>query len=462
MKKIRLFLFCILISACTVLLLASCTKEDKVSSVYLKDYDPEGVIETVVGVFDYDAHTLVVSYDSGRTEEIALREEMIAPADLFKLYNEGEHDVTVTYGAQKFVFKVSVKRSTFTALSFPENNVFTYDGKPHSVEIDGDLPANAIVTYPAGNSFVNAGTYDVVAIVSCEGYVSVKLSTMVRIERAVYDMSDVKFEAKEFVYDGKSHSVEISGNLPSGVSKPTYMINDKVTSSATDAGEYTVTAKFLNSDPNYVAIPDMQTTLTITPAEYIVSGVNIVFKNENGRVIEDEAKVYDTLAVVVDLDDYTKLSNKISVKFSVYDSKGNLISTSNKVTNIKNAGTYTVKVEFTHIDSKNYKPIEPIVCEFKIIKATYDMRDVYFDSDVVAYDGKEHQLSVELPTNHPLKASDVSYEYYLNGVLVTDDVGNAVQSVTEAGEYTVKAIFTVNDENYSQIDVMEAILIIEA
>ena len=75
---------------------------------------------------------------------------------------------------------------------------------------------------------------------------------------------------------------------------------------------------------------------------------------------------------------------------------------------------------------------------------------------------KEHQLSVELPTNHPLKASDVSYEYYLNGVLVTDDVGNAVQSVTEAGEYTVKAIFTVNDENYSQIDVMEAILIIEA
>jgi hypothetical protein len=234
-----------------------------------------------------------------------------------------------------------------------------------------------------------------------------------------------------------------------------------VTSGATDVGEYTVRATFANNNPNYETIPDMEATLKITPAEYTLKGVDLVFKNGDSKVINGTSKIYDGTGVSFDLNDYSKLSNKVSASFFVLDKDGNVISTSNKNTDSQNAGVYTVKVEFTLADSKNYKPVEPIVCEFEVKKATYDIADIHFDNDVVAYDGEAHKLLVELPLNHVIAASDITYEYYLDGVLVVDGEGKPVQSVTEAGEYTVKAIFAVKDDNYEQIEAKEAVLRIE-
>ena len=459
MKKIRLFTLLTLLVTLSLLLLVGCGKDDAISSIALKDHDPNTAIEIAVGELDYGAFTVVATYESGNTEEIALTKDMIAATDLVKLYQEGEHDITVTYGDQKCTFKVSVKRSAFKDLSFSENNVFTYDGTAHVVEVEGNIPANAVINYVGGNSFVNVGTYDVTAIVSCEGYVTERLSTTVKIERAKYDMSGVKFEAKEFVYDGQSHSVSISGTLPEGVLSPTYFIGDKETSSAVEAGEYKVIAKFANSDPNYETIPDMETTLKIIPAEYTVKGVSVVFKNEDGKLIDGNTKIYDGLSVLFDLNDYSKLSKKISVSFSVLDKDGNVISKSNKITNIKNAGVYTVKAEFTFDDSKNYQPIAPIVREFEVITAEYPaIENIEFLSSQVTYDGNAHSLAI---LGTPPKEVTVSYEYYLNNALVVDSEGKAVKSVTDAGRYTVKAIFTHADENRGSIPTLTAILNIE-
>ena len=457
MKKTRLFLICTLILALTGILLAGCSKEDRIASVYLKDYEEGTLIETAMGVFDYAAHTVVVEYTSGRTELVTLTEDMVEEADLFKLYQEGEHDITVNYGRYKCSFRISVKRSTFGALYLTENNVFTYDGKAHTVEVTGDLPANAVVTYPGGNSFVNAGTYDVVAIVSCDGYVTERLSTTVKIEKAKYDMSSVTLESKEVTYDGKSHSITISGKLPEGVSAPTYYINGKVANGATDSGEYTVTARFTTKNANYETIPDMVATLKINPADYKMHGVNLIFKNEEGNAIED-TKVYDGKAVSCDLNDYSKLTGKVGVSFTVYDEQGNVISNSNKITGIKNAGTYTVKVEFTLSDAKNYNPIEPIVRDFVVTKAPYNLdTNVYLDSDTLEYDGAPHLISIvgSLPAG-----VSVSYEYYLADQLLVDTDGNLVQSVTDAGRYTIKAIFTHEDKNYQDIPPITATLYI--
>ena len=192
------------------------------TSVALKDNDPNTAIEIAVGEFDYGAYTVIVTYESGNTEELPLTEDMLNATEQVKLFQVGDHDITVSYGNQNYTFKVSVKRATFEDLSFPENNVFTYDGTPQSIEVEGNIPTNAVVIYPRGNSFVNAGIYDVTAIVSCDGYVTARLSTTVTVQRAKYDTSGVKFEAKEFVYDGTAHSVAISGTLPKGVSLPTY------------------------------------------------------------------------------------------------------------------------------------------------------------------------------------------------------------------------------------------------
>lgn len=456
MKKIRLFSLLILMATLALLVLIGCQKEANIVSVSLKDHDPDEVIEMAVGEFDYDAYPLLVSYDTGSTEEIALSADMIAQTDLFKFYQVGEHDVTLSYSGYTYVFKISVKRATFGELAFPANNVFTYDGKAHTVEVEGDIPANAVVTYPAGNSFINAGTYDVTAIISCDGYVTERCSTTVTVERATYDMSGVTFEAKEFVYDGNSHSVAIKGVLPEGVPAPVYTINEKQTASAVDVGEYTVKAHFVNRDPNYESIPPMETTLTITPAEYTVKGVDIIFRSEEGKLIEGRTKTYDGTSVTFDLNDYNKLSNKLSVAFSVYDQDGKLISNANKKTNIINAGVYTVKVEFTLADGKNYQPIAPIVRTFEVTKRIYNVDYVTLDSNSLVYDNKLHALQVEgLPEN-----VSVSYEYYLNGQLVMDG-DKPAQSVSEAGRYTVKPVFTHKDPNYIAISNLQATLNIE-
>lgn len=461
MKKSRIFTLFALTIILSVFVFAGCSdKGDKVSSISLKNYDPSTAIEIEVGGFDYNAYTVVVVYESGNIQEIALTEEMIAQTDLFKLYQVGEHDITVSYGNSQYTFKMSVKRNSFRYLTFPENNVFTYNGEAHTVEVDGEIPANAVVTYLGGNSFVNAGTYDVTAVVSCEGYVTQRLSTTVKIEKAKYDMSGVKFEGKEVGFDGASHSVEISGKLPDGVSSPTYTINGKAGSSATDAGEYTVKATFANSDPNYEAIPEMETTLKITPAEYTVKGVDIVFKSESGNVINGATKIYDGKSITFDLNDYSKLSKKITVSFSVYDKDGKVISTSNKKTNISDAGVYTVRAEFTMADGNNYMPIPPIERTFEVLKAEYPpLQNIQFVAAQSTYDGRAHSIVIEgqLPTG-----VTVSYEYYKDGKLLVDGEDKPVQSVVDVGRYNVKAIFKHTDTNRGEIAPLSAVLNITA
>ena len=460
MKKARVFTLLALIAIISVCVFAGCSKKgDAVSSVSLKNNDPNAAVEIELGSFDFNEYTVVVTYKSGSVEEIPLTEQMIEQTDLFKLYQVGEHEITINYSEQKYAFKVSVKRAAFVDLAFPENNVFTYDGVAHTVEVDGKLPANAVVTYPGGNSFVNAGTYDVTAIVYCEGYVTQKLTTTVKIERAKHDMSGVKFENKEVVYDGNAHSLSIFGTLPEGVSSPSYTINAKAGSSAIDVGEYTVKATFENNDPNYETIPDMEATLKISPAEYTVKGVDVVFRNEGGLLITNATKIYDGKSVSFDLNDYSKLSKKISVSFSILDKDGKVVSSSNKDTKIINAGVYTVKVEFTHADSHNYQPIEPLVRTFEVLKADYPaLENIKLTSAQATYDGTARSIEIEgqLP-----KGVTVSYEYYKSGVLAVDKDGKPLQSVVDAGRYTVVAVFAHNDGNFKEIPTLSAILQVE-
>ena len=461
MKIARWLTRLVLILIFAVLALSGCKGKDNiVSSVSLKDHDPSIAVEVALGGFECSRYTVVVAYESGSSEELPLTEDMIAEADLFKLYQIGEHEITISYGGQKYTFKVSVKRASFEGLSFPTSSVFTYDGSAHTVEVDGEIPANAVVTYPAGNSFVNAGTYDVTAIISCDGYVTERLATTVKIERAKHDMSGVKLEGAEVVYDGAVHSLKISGTLPEGVAAPTYTIDGKAGSGATDVGEYTVKATFANGDTNYEPVADMQAILKITPAEYTVKGVDIVFKSEGGSVIAGAAKIYDGKSVIFDLNDYGKLSKKVSVSFSVFDKNGGVVSTSNKNTGIINAGVYTVKAEFAIADAKNYKPIEPIVRNFEVLKAEYPpLENVQLVASQAQYDGEAHSVAIEgrLPAG-----VTVSYEYYKDGELLVDGENKPVKSVVNVGRYTVKAIFKHTDTNRDEIPPISAVLNITA
>ena len=452
MKKARLFTLITLMLTISLFLLVGCKEEDKISSVSLKDYTEGTVIETSVGGFDFSSYKLVVGYTSGNTEELTLTEEMIAEADLFKFYQVGDHDITLSYGGCTYLFKLSVKRGSFEGIGFPENIVFTYDGSAHTVELEGNIPANAIVTYPGGNSFVNAGTYDVTAVVSCDGYATTRLYTTVTIECAKYDMSGVKFEAKELVYDGKAHSISISGSLPEGVSKPTYTINGKAGVGVTDVGEYTVTASFVGTNPNYDSIPDMVATLKITPAVYDLEGLGLVFKSEDGSVISGSSKIYDGKSVLFEASDKTHIGSLLTVTYSATDEEGNPVSS------FKNVGIYTATMTVTLIDGKNYQAITPITRTFEIKKNEYDTSEIDFASSLVIYDGAAHKVLVSLPDGHDIKSEDIVYEYRLGDTLLEVDPS---VGVIKAGVYTVTAKFPDKNENYKQIPDKQVTLKIE-
>ena len=461
MKKTKILFICTLILALTCIFVG-CSKKEQISSINLKDIDPEASIEMPMGKFDFSQYTVVVNYDSGKVEEVVLSESMISELDRLKFYQPGEHVITVSHGKNTCTFKISVKREAFGELKFPENNVFTYDGQEHGVELMGEIPANATVSYIGGNSFVNAGTYDVTAVVTCNGYVTERISTTVTIERAKYDIGNVTLESKEVVYDGAEHSIAISGELPEGIEEPIYYIDGNKVSGMTDVGEYKVTAVFPNNNPNYDMIPSLQATLTITPADYDMSDVYVEFENADGSYLFGAWKVYDGKAVVFDVDNGRELKNDVSISYIITDEDGNQISKSNKDTNIKNAGSYNIKIEFLLLDNKNYNPIEPMEITFDVDRAKYDVSDLLFDSAIVEYSGNPNTLSLELPKNLKDANVGVSYEYYRAGEYfpITEN-GENVNGVCDAGEYKVKAVFTVTDPNYKDISSVEATLVIE-
>ena len=461
MKKTKILLICAVILAFASIFVG-CSKDEQITSIAIKDNDPAVAIEIQIGKFDFSSQTLLVSYDSGAVSEVTLSEDMISELDILKLYQAGEHVITVSYGGKSCELKVSVKRNTFSEVRFPESSVFVYDGKEHKVEVEGDLPANASVVYPGGNSFVNAGTYNVTAVISCDGYVTERITTSVTIQRAKYDMSGVKFDPAEFVYDGQRHSVQISGQLPEGVPAPTYYINGNKVQGVVDADTYKVTAVFANNNPNYEAIPNMETTLTITPAVYKMNAVELVFKDKDGTVFEKGSKVYDGETVGFAIDKRTAPDANVGVYYTVIDDEGNVISTSDTDTKIKDAGIYTVRLDFKLLDNKNYQAIEPMEFTFEVERAVYDTSDFLFESEITEYDGNEHSITVTLPRGIDETKFEIAYEYYLAGdntPLNAD--GKNVSGVTDVGQYTVKALITYKDTNYMDIPPMQAVLVIE-
>ena len=133
-----------------------------------------------------------------------------------------------------------------------EDKTFVYDGEAHSLQVSGSLPSGTDITYE-NNGKTDAGAYTVKAALSKEGYKPLELTAVLTIEKAAFP-SDIALKSERVVYDGKPHSLEVSGSLPEGTDVA-YENNGK-----TEAGTYTVTATL--SNPNYIA-KTLQATLEI-------------------------------------------------------------------------------------------------------------------------------------------------------------------------------------------------------
>lgn len=124
----------------------------------------------------------------------------------------------------------------FENITFTDQTV-DYDGYEHQINVKGNLPENANVSYTE-NKGINSGVYKATAVVTCDGYESLSLNATLTINKLNYDTSSVTWNyAEPFTYDATEKSVTIE-NLPDGVSVKKY-INNK----AADAGNYTASAQ---------------------------------------------------------------------------------------------------------------------------------------------------------------------------------------------------------------------------
>ena len=117
------------------------------------------------------------------------------------------------YNNKTLTATLTINKASFENITFSDGT-FEYDGQAHSIYVIG-MPSFATVTY-SNNEQTNVGTYTVTATIKAANYETMTKTATLRITGK--QITGVTFENKEFQYDGNSHSLAISGELPNGVS----------------------------------------------------------------------------------------------------------------------------------------------------------------------------------------------------------------------------------------------------
>lgn len=100
-------------------------------------------------------------------------------------------------------------KADFTGLSL-SNKTYTYDGTQKSIAVSGTLPQGASVAYE-NEKATDAGTYNVKAVVSGEGYNDLTLNAVLKIEPKSLTVSGLVAENK--TYDGTRNATVSGGSL---------------------------------------------------------------------------------------------------------------------------------------------------------------------------------------------------------------------------------------------------------
>lgn len=150
------------------------------------------------------------------------------------------------------------------------NKTVTYDGFKHKIEVEGELPLGVIVTYTSNkpeitNEASEVGTYIITATLSGEGYETLTLTATLNIvSYGDKTFEGITFNDKTVQYDGKTHKLEISGNLPEGTLVQYSSNVSGVTNEAKEVGTYHITV--IISKEGYQTLT-LQATLKIIEQE---------------------------------------------------------------------------------------------------------------------------------------------------------------------------------------------------
>ena len=325
-----------------------------------------------------------------------------SPSNTFT--NAGVYTVTATVSAPNFDTATLSATLTINKASYDMSRVVfadksvAYDGNAHSLEAT-NLPDGVTVTY-IGNNQTNVGTYTVLAVFSGDSANYNPIANMTATLTVTQNkVQGVTFDSRTVTYDGAAHSLAIEGNLPQGIAV-VYEGN-----SQTNAGTYTVTAKFVGSNPNFEQLPDMTATLTIEKRE-----LQIEFVGEQTAAYTGYAQKPLTARA-------TNLCGSDTVAIDItYDG------------DVVDAGTY---VATATVDSDNYKLTANNTCTFTITRATHKVTFRQSGQPDKVYNVLDlADFAETIPDVVPVEHYDVSWEEKQLTRVTEDVIVNAVITPT--------------------------------
>ena len=396
-------------------LLASCGQNNTISGIRLASQE---VIQVPYGNFSYSGIKVIVDFARGDSTEIDLDESMISEVERLKFFKHGAQDVKVVFRERfETTMKINVVLNKFNDVYELVDQECVYDGLPHYLSLNRELPEGAVINYPFGNNFTNAGTYNIVGVISKYGYESKTLQATLAIKHKAHEQ-EISFADQSFVYTGEAKTIEAT-NVPEGVNVE-YTLRDYVSNTrlnkAVNVGKYKVIARFTNTNNNYETIEDKTAILTIEKAKYDMSKI----------VFADDTKTYDGNEYVPSVSNVSSLPNGVKVNYRFEDENGKAVA------HPINVGKYKMFASFEGGDIRNYEPIEPMEANLTINPRTEQISDIVsLMGQTLDYDGNAHSLQIELNKALPSNI-EVSYE------------GNGK---TYAGEHKVTAYFTSKDPN---------------
>ncbi len=478
--KRKFFPITVLLCLVTALSLFACNKKGEITSLTAKNgtvcvalgstFNPENLFDIVGdGKPEYSVeNTDVLCMENGKIKAFAVGTGYVA-ASSGNLYARVTVSVADMYRV-KFI---------------PEDTTVVYDGEAHLPTVNGkDFPDGSDVIFlQNGHIFsgaTDAGEYDLTArlILPSPYYVEKNdVPVKLTVRKKTIDMRDVSFPNATYTYDGTEKSIEITGDLPSGVSVS--YTNNK----GTDAGVYRAVANFEPPDKkNYNEILSMEATLDIRKR----------FINISSCGFDDCTVTYDGKEHLLPSVDTSLLPTEVTFRYFLVDKKTK--TPVEKGLSFIDSGVYTVSAEAT-IGEKTYKNYAFVVGGEDIVfkkdnnayvsvsgvEARLNIDKAAFVADYKwQFVGKDGDKVTSVPYGEPFTVgnADEGYRLYMDGsshgVSGEYPQGAAVKYISgmitniygkyNVGNYTVFAFFEMpegSEKNYYPLEKIPYILNVE-
>lgn len=342
--------------------------------------------------------------------------------------NEAGYDLTISYNGYTAKIKLIVNKGEIdmsgVSWSYDASYQFTYNENEYSVELY-NLPYDVTAQY-TNNAQTNAGQYraEVQLFYDTTNYKLINDNFGYyldwEIEKAEINMQYAYWEYySPFTYDGSEHSVSLQ-NLPDGIAV-SYSNNAQI-----NAGTYTAIANFVFDNDNYQLVyGDFENELewTINKAGLDLSGIswpsyNFTFNNELQKIT-----LNGYIPSIVDV----TYSGEVQAR---------------------NAGTYTVTVEFDY-DDINFNLNLPegfnYSHEWTIEKASIYLGNVNWSNTDLTYNGEE-QIVQLTGINNVTEITNVVYKNYYK---VNGEYQLIENNPINAGDYKTTVTLVYDNNNYN-------------